>query len=78
MARADRGDRPDIGPSQAIELIVEQGEGARGDWIKSHFGKFVGILEDLLDVRLPIRRSIRPGRSTRPTSGCRLTASRER
>jgi hypothetical protein len=34
--------------SQAIETIVEQGEGARGDWIKSHFGTFVGILEDLL------------------------------
>src|SRR5207244_10497889 len=33
---------------QAIETIVEQGEGARGDWITSHFGTFVGILEDLL------------------------------
>ncbi len=33
---------------RAIEIIVEQGEGARGDWIKSHFGTFVGILEDLL------------------------------
>jgi hypothetical protein len=33
---------------QAIETIVEQGEGARGDWIKSHFGTFVGVLEDLL------------------------------
>src|SRR5260370_40871826 len=30
--------------SRAIELIVAQGEGARGDWVKSHFGKFVGIL----------------------------------
>ena len=33
---------------RAIETIVEQGEGARGDWIESHFGTFVGILEDLL------------------------------
>src|SRR2546429_446623 len=33
---------------RAIETIVEQGEGARGDWITSHFGTFVGILEDLL------------------------------
>jgi hypothetical protein len=33
---------------RAVETIVEQGEGARGDWIKSHFGTFVGILEDLL------------------------------
>jgi Ferritin-like len=33
---------------RAIETIVEQGEGARGDWTRSHFGTFVGILEDLL------------------------------
>jgi hypothetical protein len=37
--------------SAAIEVIVEQGEGARGDWVKSHFGKFVGILEDFLALR---------------------------
>jgi hypothetical protein len=37
--------------SRAIELIVEQGEGARGDWVKSHFGTFVGILEDFLAMR---------------------------
>jgi len=37
--------------SRAIELIVEQGEGARGDWVKSHFGKFTGILEDFLAMR---------------------------
>src|SRR3984893_2300748 len=37
--------------SAAIEVIVEQGEGARGDWVKSHFGKFVGILEDFLSRR---------------------------
>src|SRR6266508_1083023 len=36
---------------RAIETIVEQGEGARGDWIRSHFGTFVGVLEDLLAVR---------------------------
>src|SRR5205823_9172469 len=35
----------------AIETIVEQGEGARGDWIRSHFGTFVGVLEDLLAVQ---------------------------
>jgi Ferritin-like len=29
----------------AIELIVEQGEGARGDWRDAHFGKFVALLE---------------------------------
>src|SRR5438270_8312108 len=37
--------------SRAIEVIVEQGEGARGDWVNSHFGKFVGILEDYLAER---------------------------
>ncbi|HVH64822.1 MAG TPA: ferritin-like domain-containing protein, partial [Candidatus Acidoferrum sp.] len=37
--------------SAAIEVIVEQGEGARGDWLKSHFGKFVGILEDFLALK---------------------------
>jgi len=37
--------------SRAIETIVEQGEGARGDWIRSHFGTFVGILEDLLALQ---------------------------
>ena len=37
--------------SRAIELIVEQCEGARGDWVKSHFGRFVGILEDFLAVQ---------------------------
>jgi Ferritin-like len=35
----------------AIEVIVEQGEGARGDWVDAHFGKFVGVLEDYLSVR---------------------------
>src|SRR2546421_6717561 len=37
--------------SLAIEVIVEQGEGARGDWVNSHFGRFVGVLEDFLAVR---------------------------
>src|SRR6267378_8158053 len=37
--------------SAAIEITVEQGEGARGDWVTSHFGKFVGILEDFLAMR---------------------------
>jgi hypothetical protein len=35
----------------AVQTIVEQGEGARGDWLKSHFGTFVGILEELLAVQ---------------------------
>ena len=35
----------------AIELIVEQGEGARGDWREAHFGKFVAMLDDYLASR---------------------------
>jgi Ferritin-like len=35
----------------AIELIVEQGEGARGDWREAHFGKFVALLGDYLAAR---------------------------
>src|SRR3989440_9753038 len=37
--------------SLALEGIVEPGDGARGDWVNSHFGKFVGILEDYLAER---------------------------
>jgi hypothetical protein len=35
----------------AIELVIEQGEGARGDWRNAHFGKFVALLEDYLAAR---------------------------
>lgn len=31
---------------QAIETIVEQGEGARGDWRDCHYGKFLNIAEE--------------------------------
>lgn len=30
----------------AIDTILEQGEGARGDWRNAHFGQFVGILDE--------------------------------
>ncbi|TMG27928.1 MAG: hypothetical protein E6H93_13815 [Chloroflexi bacterium] len=51
--------------SRAIEVIVEQGEGARGDWVNSHFGKFVGILEDYLAVRAA-DPSFEPARAVLP------------
>jgi hypothetical protein len=35
----------------AIELIVEQGEGARGDWRNAHFGRFIALLDDYLATR---------------------------
>jgi ferritin-like protein len=62
--------------SHAIETIVEQGEGARGDWIRSHFGTFVGILEDLLAEQAadPGFNPARPGRSSPPSFDCRPTS----
>jgi Ferritin-like len=31
---------------QAIETIIEQGEGARGDWQPAHYGRFLGIWDE--------------------------------
>src|SRR3954470_24073183 len=33
---------------QAIDIIVEQGEGARGEWRDAHFGRLLGILDEYL------------------------------
>ena len=33
---------------QAIETIVEQGEGPRGDWRNAHFGRFLEVLDEFL------------------------------
>ncbi len=38
--------------SRVIDRIVEQGEGARGDWRSAHYGRFLGVLEEYLDLRL--------------------------
>jgi Ferritin-like len=35
----------------AIDTIVEQGEGARGDWREAHFGRLVAVLDEFLDLR---------------------------
>ncbi|HEX7167927.1 MAG TPA: ferritin-like protein [Acidimicrobiales bacterium] len=35
----------------ALERIVVQGEGATGDWTTAHYGRFVAILEQFLDMR---------------------------
>jgi hypothetical protein len=35
----------------AIDTIVEQGEGARGEWRDAHFGKLLGILDDYLAMK---------------------------
>ena len=35
----------------AIDVIVEQGEGARGAWRDAHFGRLVAVLDEYLDLR---------------------------
>ncbi len=37
--------------SRIIERIVEQGEGARGDWRSAHYGRFLAVLEEYLELR---------------------------
>ncbi len=37
--------------SRAIDTIVEQGEGARGEWREAHFGRLLGILDEFLAAR---------------------------
>ena len=50
LAGTGRGDRR--GRAQrAIDEILEQGEGPRGHWRDAHFGQFVAILEEYLQLR---------------------------
>jgi hypothetical protein len=49
---------PDLRPitnladaNQAIDRIVEQGEGARGDWASAHYGRFLAVLDEYLAMR---------------------------
>src|SRR5437870_9301935 len=35
---------------QAIETIIEEGEGARGDWRQAHFGKFLQLMQEFRDL----------------------------
>jgi hypothetical protein len=39
------------GAGRAIERIVEQGEGARGDWADAHYGRFLAVLEEYRAMR---------------------------
>ena len=42
----------DVASAQrAIDTILEQGEGARGDWQDAHFGQFVAILDEYRQMR---------------------------
>ena len=40
-----------LSAGKAIEFIVEQGEGARGDWQASHYGRFLKVLEEYLALK---------------------------
>ena len=37
--------------SRVIDRIVEMGEGARGDWGTAHYGRFLSVLDEYLDLR---------------------------
>ena len=39
------------GACRALERIVEQGEGASGDWATAHYGRFLGVLDEYLTMR---------------------------
>jgi hypothetical protein len=45
----------------AIEEIIEQGEGARGDWRTAHYGRFLRIWEEYRQLREQDPLSTRPG-----------------
>jgi hypothetical protein len=36
---------------RAVDEIIEQGEGARGDWRPAHYGRFLGIWEEFQEMR---------------------------
>jgi hypothetical protein len=47
---------------RAIDTIVEQGEGASGEWREAHFGRLLGILDEFLAIRAadPTFQPVRP------------------
>src|SRR5262249_56428424 len=60
--------------ARAIEAIVEQGEGARGDWRNAHFGRFLSVLNEYLQVRqnapgLEVTRPVLPVLVRPPETG---------
>ena len=62
---------------QALDTILEQGEGARGDWKDAHFGQFVAILDEYRDdprARPGVRA--RPARHVRDRSPLRARPHR--
>jgi hypothetical protein len=59
---------------RAIEAIVEQGEGPRGDWRNAHFGRFLSVLNEYLQMRhsdpgLEVTRPVLPVLVRPPETG---------
>jgi hypothetical protein len=40
-----------VSARQAIDTIVEQGEGARGEWRDAHFGRLLQVLDEYLELK---------------------------
>jgi CDGSH-type Zn-finger protein len=58
----------------AIETIVEQGEGPRGDWRNAHFGRFLKVLDEYVAMMeanpvLEVARPVLPALVRPPESG---------
>jgi hypothetical protein len=59
---------------RAIESIVEQGEGPRGNWRNAHFGRFLNVLDEYLEMiaaqpGLEVARPVLPALVRQPESG---------
>jgi len=56
----------DLGSAhQAIDVIVEQGEGVTGDWRQAHFGKFLEVFDEYMALRAA-DPSFEPARAVLP------------
>lgn len=69
QATSDRFPWPELIPvtdlasaHRAIDTILEQGEGARGHWRHAHFGQFVRVLDEYLQLKAanPDFKPVRP------------------
>lgn len=63
---------------RAIEAIVEQGEGPRGDWRNAHFGRFLSVLSEYLQMMedapgLEVARPVLPVLVRPPETGEQVT-----
>jgi hypothetical protein len=62
---------------RAIEAIVEQGEGPRGDWRNAHFGRFLSVLSEYLELMesapgLEVTRPVLPVLVRPPETGAEV------